>query len=121
MKVVNLTAHEVTLLESDGISVRKVFEPSGHVARLSKSFDLHGFIEDIDVDIEVVRPISSLNFDGAIIEPYTIYIVSWLFLQALRDAKHPNLHQFVAPNTEGAPKDFKGAVKGVQNFIVLNS
>lgn len=119
MKVVNLTAHDVTIIDENG-NTKKVFEPSGHVARIIQNFDTYGYIEDLDIDIEVVKPVNFLNFDGVTIEPYTVYIVSWLFLQALRDANHPNLHQFVAPNTNGAQKDSKGAVKGVQTFLVLN-
>lgn len=119
MRVVNLTAHSVTLFDDNG-KTKKVFEPSGHVARIVQTFDTHGYIEETEVDIEVVKPISVLNFDGAVIEPYTIYIVSWLFLQALQQQNHPNIHQFVAPNTNGAAKDYKGAVKGVENFLVLN-
>ena len=118
MRVINLTAHNVTLLDTNG-KVRKVFEPSGHVARVVQTFDTYGFIEETDIDIEVVRPINVLNFDGATIEPYTLYIVSWMFLQALKDKNHPYLHQFVAPNTNGMPKDFNGAVRGVENFLVL--
>lgn len=117
MKIVNLTAHNVTLLDSEG-NTRKVYEPSGYVARIIQSFDSHGVIES-DVKLEVVKPINILNFDGLVLEPYTVYIVSWLFLQELRLQNHPNLHQFVAPNTNGVQKDYKGAVKGVENFLVL--
>lgn len=118
MRVVNLTAHDVTLLDESG-NIKKVFEPSGYVARLVRTFSTYGYIEETDVDIEVLKPINVLDFDGACLEPYNIYIVSWLFLQALKEQDHPNLHQFVAPNTDGAPKDYKGAVKGVENFLVL--
>lgn len=118
MRVINLTAHDVTLLGANGVT-RKVFEPSGHIARVVQTYDTHGTIEELDVDIEVVKPINILNFDGIIIEPYNIYLVSWLFLQAMQQQCHPNLHQFVAPNTNGLAKDFKGVVKGVENFLVL--
>lgn len=118
VKVVNLTAHEVTLLNQKG-KVKKVFKPSGHVARLVRTFDTYGYVKESEVDIEVVKPINVLNFDGAVIEPYNLYIVSWLFLQALKEQNHPQLHQFAAPNTDGVQKDHKGAVKGVESFLVL--
>lgn len=119
MKMVNLTAHDVTVINEEG-EVLNVYEPSGHVARIIQNFDTYGYINEDSNSVEVVKPVNFLNFDGVTIEPYTVYIVSWLFLQALRDAQHPNLHQFVAPNTNGVPKDHKGAVKGVYNFLVLN-
>lgn len=118
MRVVNLTPHAINVIDRDG-KMRKAFEPSGHVARVVRTFDTHGYIEELDIDIEVLKPINILNLDGAVIEPYTIYIVSWLFLQALKEQNHPQLHQFVAPNTENAKKDIHGNIRGVYEFLVL--
>ncbi len=117
MKIINLTAHDVTLLTESGI-VDRVFKPSGAVARVQQDFETFGEIES-DGTLKVVRASHTLNFDGATLQPYCIYIVSWIFLQALRDVCHPNLHQFVAPNTNGMEKDERGAVRGVKNFLVL--
>ncbi|MGL5717013.1 MAG: hypothetical protein ACRCX2_28615 [Paraclostridium sp.] len=47
MRVVNLTAHSVTLLDDKG-KTKKEFRPSGYVARVIQTFDTYGIIEETD-------------------------------------------------------------------------
>lgn len=116
MKVVNLTGHDVTLLDDNG-DILKTFESMGK-ARIIYTAETYGWIEETDYDIEVLRRCNTLNFDGVEIEPYTVYIVSYIFLRALKEHNHPQLQQFVAPNTLNAQMDEQGNVLGVVNFIV---
>lgn len=120
MRIVNLTGHDVTLLNSDN-KVEKVFKPSGYIPRVVPSQKDHGWMVDDEsgVEVDVVRQVNILDFDGLELEPYVTYIVSWVFLRAMADANHPNLHQFVAPNTKDMPKGINEKPIGVRNFITI--
>lgn len=119
MKILNLTAHNVNILDSEDNIVQS-FIPAGHVARVQQVHKEYGSVEYAGGVLNVVKPHPVLNFDGLVIKPYHIYIVSWIFLQALRDCDHPHLHQFIAPKTGGLGKDEKGAVRGVYEFVTIS-
>lgn len=120
MRIVNLTGHDVTLLDDNNKELA-VFKPSGYVPRVIPSQKDHGWMVDDEtgIDIDVVKNVSILDFDGLEIQPYVTYIVSWMFLRAMADNNHPNLHQFVAPNTKDMPKGLNEKPLGVRNFLAL--
>lgn len=116
--IVNLTEHDVVILDEEG-NEKIVFKPSGYVARIKQTKTFMFDYPTKDGDVPVYRDSTELDFDGLKVQPLTTYIVSWLFLKELKVQRPDLINQFVAPNTYNQPKNSKGAVTGVQSFIVL--
>jgi hypothetical protein len=117
MKLVNLTPHEVVILDSNDNIIAKI-PPSGTVARVESGEELISVINGIPV-----YKVSYGNIQGLPEpEPGTVYIVSIVVLSALKE-KGINRKDVVAPNTNpskhGAVRDPSGKIVGVKSFIVL--
>ena len=113
MKVVNLTPHEVKVLDENG-NVVATFPPSGQIARVKTSREKVGEINGIPVFKTVFGKVEDLPES----QPDTVYIVSLLVLQAC-----PDRHDLVAPDTspQGAVRDEQGRIIGVKGFQIIQS
>ncbi|MCI4407724.1 MAG: hypothetical protein JHC26_01440 [Thermofilum sp.] len=116
-KWVNLTPHEVKVLDNDGNVILTV-PPSGKVARVSTTEVFTGEIGNIKLFRVTYGEIQDLPAP----EPNTIYIVSSIVLMALKE-KGIKRTDVVSPNTNpsinGAVRDAKGQIIGVKSFITL--
>ena len=117
VKLVNLTPHEVVVLDDANNIVLRV-PPSGKVARVATKEELVGTVNGVPVFRTTYGAIEGLPEP----EPGTVYIVSLLVLQALQAHKIKR-DDVVAPNTSptpnGAVRDAQGRIIGVRSFVVL--
>ena len=112
MKVINLTQHDVNVVNEDNETI--TFKPSGKVARVSMSQEVHGKIGPFKGYKKVY---GEINF-GTDIEPYNIYIVSNEVIRALNEQNHPLTYQFVAPNTIKSVRGTNGSIDKVHGFMI---
>ena len=104
MKIINLTSHEVVVLCEDG--TRKVFPPSGQVARVEIEDVCLGQIDGIPINKGKVKEIAGIPEaqDG------TMYIVSLFVLQ------NSDRKDLIAPDTNSAVRDDKGRITAVRGW-----
>ena len=112
MKVINLTQHDVNVVNEDNETI--TFKPSGKVARVSMSQEVHGKIGPFKVYKKVY---GEINF-GTDIKPYNVYIVSNEVIRALNEQNHPLTYQFVAPNTIKSVRGAHGSIDKVHGFMI---
>lgn len=110
-KVINLTPHAINVIKGEE---KIIFPPSGTIARVRTENLEAGVINDIPV---VKTSYGDTDF-GVELEEDTIYIVSAMVLSALKAINHPNLNQFVAPNTGAAIRNTEGQIIGVPGFTI---
>lgn len=115
MKFVNLTPHTVNVVDADGNNILSV-APSGNVARVATQQTVVGNIAGIDIARTVFGDVDGLPAP----QPDTVYIVSTLVLQALKDAGISR-DDVVAPDTspQSAVRNADGQIIGVKQFQVL--
>lgn len=113
-KVVNLTAHDITLVDEKGNKL-VTFKPSGIVARvdnpMTKAIEPYEVAEGVTVYIpeqtySINRPVVGLPDP----QPNTIYLVSSLILQTVVR------HDLRSPVMQTAIKDENGNMIGVQEL-----
>lgn len=119
MKFINLTPHEVIIVNDNNKVVLRI-PPSGQQLRLSSKSILVASLEGIPVyktefDLntnEVLKLIQSYDED-------TYFIVSTILLQTLKE--NGIRGNFIAPNTnpEFVVRDAQGKIIGVKGFQVL--
>jgi hypothetical protein len=113
VKLVNLTPHEVVVLDANNVVLR--VPPSGQVARVAVKEELVGTVNGVPVYRTTYGAIEGLPEP----EQGTIYIVSLLVLQAMAGKRS----DLVAPNTSptplGAVRDAQGRIIGVRSFVTL--
>ena len=104
MKLVNLTPHEVVVLCQDGS--RKVFPPSGQVARVKVEDVCLSQIDGMPINKGKVKKVSGIPKaqDG------TMYIVSLFVLQ------NSNREDLISPDTNSAVRDGKGRITAVRGW-----
>lgn len=112
MKIVNLTHHDVNVIDDNNETT--TFEPSGFVARVPMSQEVYGRIGKFSV---YKKSYGEINF-GTDIEPYNIYIVSSEVIRALNEQNHPLAYQFVAPNTIKSVRGVNGNIDKVYGFMI---
>ena len=112
MKIVNLTKHDVNVVNNNNEVV--TFKPSGSVARVSINQEVFGEIGDFKVYKKVY---GEIDF-GIEIEPYTVYIVSNEVLRALNEQRNPLVYQFIAPNTFKSVRDADNNIEKVYGFMI---
>lgn len=115
MKFVNLTPHTLNIVSDSGDTILSV-PPSGTVARVSTQQTVVNNIGSVDVVRTVFDDVEGLPAP----QPDTVYIVSTLVLQALKDAGI-NRDDVVAPDTspQSAVRNSDGQIVGVKRFQVL--
>lgn len=115
MKFVNLTPHALNIVDADGNTILSV-APSGTVARVTTQQTVVGNIAGIDIVRTVFGDIDGLPAP----QPDTVYVVSTLVLQALKDAG-VSRNDVVAPDTspQSAVRNADGQIVGVKRFQVL--
>jgi hypothetical protein len=117
MKLINLTQHDIVVYDQSNNEVLRV-PPSGVVARVQSTEELVGYMNGIPLFRALYGEVQGLP------EPQenTVYIVSQLVLQALKE-KGIQRTDVMAPNTNpgpnGAVRDQQGRIVGVRSFIVL--
>lgn len=114
MNIINLTPHKVSVENIAGKEF--TFSESGFVARANYSIIEYGMLGGDFIVSK--RRFDTIDFGIEKIEPYTIYIVSEMVMEALQELDHPLKHQFIAPNTFKCVKDSKGKIKATKGFIV---
>ena len=114
VKLVNLTPHEVVVLNDANNVVLRV-PPSGQVARVSAQEKVVGTINGVPLVKTEYGEVQGLPDP----QQGTIYIVSLLVLQAMAGKRS----DLVAPNTSptplGAVRDAQGRIIGVRSFVTL--
>lgn len=113
-KVVNLTAHDVTIVDEKGNKI-VTFKPSGIIARVNnqvvRAVEEYEVAEGVSVYVteqtySINRPVSGLPDP----QPNTIYIVSSLIMQTVvRD-------DLRSPDVKTAQKDEYGNIVGVREL-----
>lgn len=110
-KIINLTPHAINVIKGEE---KIIFPPSGAIARVCTHSIEAGVINNIPI---VKTSYGDIDF-GVELEEDTIYIVSAIVLSALKAINHPNLNQFVAPNTGAAIRNTEGQIIGVPGFTI---
>ena len=114
VRLVNLTPHEVVILDSSNNVVLRL-PPSGTVARVATREEVVGTLNGIPVVKTTYGDVEGLPAP----QPGVVYIVSLLVLQALAGKRS----DLVAPNTSptplGAVRDNQGRIVGVRSFVTL--
>lgn len=105
--IINLTPHAINVVKQDGSIA--TFEPSGTVARVSKTMKKIGFLDDFDLVKETIGSVENIPDP----EFGVWYIVSAMVFSAVAEDRLDVL----APNTNQAIRDEKGMIIGVPNFI----
>ena len=119
VRLINLTPHEITVVGEDGEPIA-TFPPSGKVARVQQNAEKIKEVEIRGVKIDVVRTEYSEIIDLPEKRENTVFLVSVLVLQALKQ-RGIERNDVVAPDTgpESAVRDEKGNIVGVRRFMVL--
>ena len=104
MTLVNLTPHEVVVLCEDGS--RKVFPPSGQIARVEVEDVCLGQIDGMPINKGKVKKVSGIPKaqDG------TMYIVSLFVLQ------NSDREDLISPDTNNAIRDNEGKIIAVRGW-----
>ena len=107
MKLVNLTPHSITIMDSEEKVVVEI-PPSGKILRLEETVVEAGEIDGIPL-VRKVYGVPELPPR----EPDTVYVVAPLLLQYVRRA------DFVAPDTgpQSVVRDAEGRIIGVKRFM----
>jgi len=115
MVFVNLTPHTVNVVDDLGNIILSV-APSGNVARVATQQTVVGNVGGIDIVRTVFSDVDGLPAP----QPDTVYVVSTLVLQALKDAG-VSRNDVVAPDTspQSAVRNADGQIAGVKRFQVL--
>jgi hypothetical protein len=117
VEFVNLTPHEVVIYDQNNNVILRI-PPSGIIARVEQKEELLGNVNFVPLFRVFYGEIQNLP------EPQenTVYIVSQLVLQALKE-KRESRSDIIAPNTGpseyGAVRDHTGRIIGVRSFITL--
>ena len=118
VEYINLTPHEITLIDDQG-NVKMKIPPSGQVVRVKSEQQVNRELEDgVKIYDTVFTEIEGLPEK----KEDTIYIVSTLVLQALK-ANGIERDDVVAPNTSPGQvvRDENGRIIGVKSFQRLGS
>ena len=114
-KFINLTPHTVNVVDADGNIILSV-APSGAVARVTTQQTVVGNVGGVDVVRTVFGDVDGLPDP----QPDTVYIVSTLALQSLKE-NGIDRDDVVAPDTSPASvvRNADGQIIGVKRFQVL--
>jgi len=112
LKVINLTPHDVVIVDDSGKDI-KLYLASGQVARVNTQAEPIGEIDGI----QVVRTKNG-DVDGLPVkQPDTVYLVSLVVAQALRDSRTDVYVPDTGPGS--VVRDDKGQIIGVKRLMQL--
>lgn len=114
-KIVNLTPHTVNVVDDLGNTIISIAS-SGNVSRVTTQQTVVGNIAGIDIVRTVFGDVDGLPDP----QPDTVYVVSTLVLQALKDSGISR-SDVVAPDTspQSVVRNTDGQIVGVKRFQVL--
>jgi len=112
MKIINLVAHNINVLNKDGKEI--IIPPSGKIVRVEF---VQEEINNVDNFSIFKKSYNNVKFPIDI-ESDKFYIVSREVLKALQEQDYPMVNNFMSPNTTKAKKDENGVILNVRGFTV---
>lgn len=112
VKIVNLTPHAINLVGQDGTQIA-VFQPSGNIARCTTTKTVVSTVAVGDTTVNVNRTVFGDVTGLPDCAPNTIFIVSTIIAQALKDVRNDLI---IVDNTV---RDDKGQIIGCTSFGII--